>query len=284
MSNYHDEGLPGVDALQVEQRYGEERAKRLRPEMDSQYIDISLSEEFKSFGDDPWVDPAKVKDAKAMFEKDRCQMLILGAGLGGLTYAVRMIQAGVPPEGIRLVDIAGGFGGTWYWHRYLGLSCDIESYCYLSLLEETGYVPKHRYSYGEEIRSYANLVAEKWGLSENGVFQTKAEKLVWDAEEKEWAVNLEQRRKGEEPQKLNVRTQYVVAVNGALNWAKLPGVQGLSEFQGPIFHASRWDYSTRSKVRSALSENHQNATQRPSKLRLYIERAIVYRCYIWCSS
>jgi hypothetical protein len=56
--------------------------------------------------------------------------------------------------------------------------CDIESYCYLLLLEETGYIPKHRYAYGEEIRNYANLIAEKWKIASSAVFQTKAKKLV----------------------------------------------------------------------------------------------------------
>ncbi|KAF2708640.1 flavin-binding monooxygenase-like family protein [Pleomassaria siparia CBS 279.74] len=243
MSNYQDEGLPGVDALQVEQRYSEERAKRLRPEGDSQFIDISHSADFQSFLEDPWVDPTKIKDAKTMFPNDRCQMLILGAGLGGLVYAVRMIEAGIQPQHIRLVDIAGGFGGTWYWNRYPGLSCDIESYCYLPLLEETGYIPKHRYSYGEEIHEYANIIAEKWGLSENAVFQTKAQKLVWDERTKEWAVELEQRRIGEPPQKLDIHVPFVVTVNGVLNWPKLPGIPGILDFQGDIFHPSRWNYS-----------------------------------------
>jgi len=98
-------------------------------------------------------------------------MLILEAGFGGLLYAVRMIEAGVRPEDIRIVDSAGGFSGTWYYNHYLGLMCDIE-------LEETGYIPKHRYAYGEEIRNYANLIAEKWKIASRAVFQTKAKKLV----------------------------------------------------------------------------------------------------------
>ncbi|PVI04021.1 flavin-binding monooxygenase-like family protein [Periconia macrospinosa] len=243
MSGYLDETVPIVDALQVEKRYGEERAKRLRPEGDSQFIDISRSPEHQSFLEDAWVDPAKIQDAKTMFPSGRSQMIILGAGLGGLVYAVRMIQAGIKPEDIRIVDIAGGFGGTWYWNRYPGLHCDIESYMYLPLLEETGYVPKHRFSRGEEIRNYANLIADKWGISNSAVFQTKAQQLTWDEEHKEWVVKLEQRRTGEEPLKLDVRADYVVTVNGPLNWAKLPGLPGLLDYKGDIFHSSRWNYA-----------------------------------------
>jgi cation diffusion facilitator CzcD-associated flavoprotein CzcO len=240
---YQDEGLPGVDALQAEKRYGEERAKRLRDEGDSQFVDLSLSDKFKSFLDDPWADPAAVKDAASMFPGNRCPLVILGAGWGGLLYAVRMVQAGMRPEDIRVVDSAAGWGGTWYWNRYPGLSCDIESYCYLPLLEETGYVPKHRYSAGEEIRTYAHLAAEKWGLADSTVWQTKAQKLVWDEDSKEWQVELVQQRKGEQPQTLNIRAQFVATVNGVLNWPKVPGVPGILDFKGDIFHSSRWNYA-----------------------------------------
>lgn len=106
-----------------------------------------------------------------------------------------------------------------------------------------GYVPKHRYGSGEEIRNYANLVAEKYGIVNSAVFQTKAEKLVWDEDTKEWQVELVQRRKAVPPQTLNIRAQFVAMVNGVLNWPKLPGFPGISEFQGAIFHSSRWDYS-----------------------------------------
>ncbi|KAF2250183.1 FAD/NAD(P)-binding domain-containing protein [Trematosphaeria pertusa] len=240
---YQDEGVPGVDALQVGKRYGEERAKRLRDDGNDQFIDISLSDKFQSFLEDPWVDRAAVKDARSMFPSNRCQMLILGAGWGGLLYAVRMIEAGIRPEDIRIIDTAGGFGGTWYWNRYPGISCDIESYCYLPLLEETGYVPRHRYSHGEEIRHYANLAAQKWGMADSAVFQTKAQKLVWDEEAKEWRVELVQQRKGEQPQTLNIRAPFVATVNGALNWPKLPGIPGILDYQGDIFHSSRWNYA-----------------------------------------
>ncbi|KAF2865542.1 hypothetical protein BDV95DRAFT_256250 [Massariosphaeria phaeospora] len=239
---YQDEGVAAVDALHVQNRYGEERARRLRDDGDNQFVDISLDEKFQSFLRDPWVDTAAVKDIGSMFTTDRCQLLILGAGWGGLLYAIRMVQAGVRPEDIRIIDSAGGFGGTWYWNRYPGLGCDVESYLYLPLLEETGYIPRHRFSSGEEIRSYANLAAEKWGLNNSAVFQTKAEKLAWNEESKEWHVELSQQRTDEQPKTLKVSAQFVATVNGVLNWPKLPAVPGILDFQGGVFHSSRWDY------------------------------------------
>ena len=73
-----------IDALQVEKRYREERAKRLREEGIEQFVDISLSDKFQHFQEDPWVDVTAVKDAQTMFPDNRCHLLILCAGFGGL--------------------------------------------------------------------------------------------------------------------------------------------------------------------------------------------------------
>lgn len=240
---YHDESLPRVDVLQTQKRYVEEAAKRLREEGNSQHLDISLHESFKSLLDDPWVDEHAVKDVQTMFPDNYCQFLILGAGFGGLLYAIRMIDAGVLPEHIRIVDSAGGFGGTWYWNRYPGLSCDIESYCYLPLLEETGYVPRHRYAEGEEIRLYANMLAKKYGVAESGVFQTQARKLLWDEVSREWQAELEQKRNGQQGQTIDIRAEFVVLSNGPLHWPKVPGIPGILDYKGDIFHSSRWNYA-----------------------------------------
>jgi cation diffusion facilitator CzcD-associated flavoprotein CzcO len=121
--------------------------------------------------------------------------------------------------------------------------CDIESYLYLPLLEETGYIPKHRYAQGDEIRKYANLIAEKWNITNSAIFQTKAENLVWDEATKEWQVQLVQKGKGMQPQTLNIRSQSVVMVSGVLSWPQLPKLPGILDYQGQTFHSSRWDYS-----------------------------------------
>jgi cation diffusion facilitator CzcD-associated flavoprotein CzcO len=88
---------------------------------------------------------------------------------------------------------------------------------YLPFLEETGYLPRHRYSYGEEILEYANLVTAHFGIVECGFFQTQAEMLVWDDSVKMWNVNLVQFRKGEEPQRLSIRSNFLSITAGLLN-------------------------------------------------------------------
>jgi hypothetical protein len=101
-------------AMQIQQKYGEERDKRIRPEGTAQYIDLSRSEKFKQFQDDPWVDlNAPETGVPVLSDGSRCTILILGAGFGGLTFAVRLLQAGISVDDIRIVDSAGGFGGTW---------------------------------------------------------------------------------------------------------------------------------------------------------------------------
>lgn len=233
-----DASFSDVDTSKATELYSQERNKRLHKQGNQQFIDISLESAFSNFEADPWADPSAIPDLNALFSGNSCQLLILGAGFGGLLYAVRAIEAGIPANQIRIVDTAGGFGGTWYWNRYPGLACDIESYSYLPLLEQTGYMPKSRYASGHEIREYAELIAEKWGLRESAVFQTQAEKLEWDDSARSWKIDL---RQGD--QMLTVQSHFVATVNGVLNWPKLPGLPGIHDFKGDVFHSSRWNYA-----------------------------------------
>ncbi len=73
---------------------------------------------------------------------------------------------------LRVVESAGDFGGTWYWNRYPGAMCDVESYCYLPLLEELGYMPKHKYSFAPEILEHSRRIARHYNLYENALMQT----------------------------------------------------------------------------------------------------------------
>jgi hypothetical protein len=101
-------------AMWIQQKYSEERNKRLRADGISQYVDLSRSDKFKHFQDDPWID-SNAPDAAvpALTDGSSCKFLILGAGFGGLVFAVRLMQAGINVDDIRIVDSAGGFGGTW---------------------------------------------------------------------------------------------------------------------------------------------------------------------------
>jgi cation diffusion facilitator CzcD-associated flavoprotein CzcO len=130
-----------------------------------------------------------------------------------------------------------------YWNRYPGLMCDIESYIYMPLLEETGYMPKHKYAYGPELREYAESIAAKWSLRDKTMFRAEVKDLTWDDNEKEWIAKMVQKGTVHENSHLTVRARFVIPTSGLLSSPKLPNLPGIDKFQGHSFHTSRWDYT-----------------------------------------
>jgi cyclohexanone monooxygenase len=219
-------GLP-FDPGALRERYRRERDKRLRADGNDQYVEVKGR--FAHFLDDPYGDPGYTR---APLE-DEVEVVVVGGGFGGLLAGVRLRQAGV--EGIRLVDPARDFGGTWYWNRYPGIACDIESYTYLPLLEEVGYVPKEKYSEGDEILSHSQAIARRFDLYRDAVFRTRVTELRWDESAARWIVSTNHGDR--------MRARFVCLATGPLNRPKLPGIPGIEEFEGHAFHASRWDYA-----------------------------------------
>lgn len=128
-------------------------------------------------------------------------------------------------------------------NRYPGVMCDTEASVYCPLLEETGYMPKHKYSYGEELRGHTERVARHYGFADKGVFRTKVISAEWNDDTRRWAVKMEQNRgPGHEPVSLTAYSQFFCLCNGVLNHPKAPKVPGLEDFAGQIFHAARWNY------------------------------------------
>jgi len=214
------------DAAALRDRYREERDKRLRTDGNEQYLEVKG--EFAHFLDDPYATPGFEREAL----NDEVEVLVIGGGFGGLLAGARLRQAGV--EDIRIIDPASDFGGTWYWNRYPGIACDIESYTYLPLLEEVGYVPKEKYSFGREILEHSQAIARKFDLYRDVCFQTRVEELRWDEEESRWIVST---NRGD-----RMKAHYLCMATGPLNRPKLPGIPGVEEYEGHSFHASRWDY------------------------------------------
>jgi hypothetical protein len=132
----------------VRRRYEQEARKRYRPEGLAQFEPLKNNHEerLRALSEDPFVDHAALNDKPPPIVSDQTyKFFMLGAGFGGLVYAVQIIESGLATaDDIRLVDAAGGFGGTWWFNRYPGLHCDVESYMYLPLLEETGYIPTQK--------------------------------------------------------------------------------------------------------------------------------------------
>lgn len=225
------------------EKYNAERVKRLRPDGPLQYINPTNNDKFKHYAEDPWYKPGTGDENNArLINQEHPRVLIVGAGYGGLLYAVRLIQSGAfTADDILLVDSAAGFGGTWYWNRYPGLMCDVESYIYMPLLEETGYMPKEKYASGNELREHADRIAAMWNLKHRALFRTTVNNLAWEDEAKQWNVQgLHQQ--GSEEGSISLKADFVILASGLLNFPKLAGLPGIEDYQGHTFHTSRWDY------------------------------------------
>ncbi|CAE7009584.1 hypothetical protein HRS9139_01599 [Pyrenophora teres f. teres] len=233
--------------ISIEQKYALEAAKRKREDGLAQFeqLHFSKNERLRRLVKDIWADHAAL-DALPMPINDdgRIKFLIVGAGLGGLVMAVKLIKKGFSAEQILLTDTAGGVGGTWYWNRYPGLHCDVESYCYLPLLEEMGYMPRQKYSSGTEIRQYLEQISEKFGLSKRVLLRTQVTDTTWNDALKSWQANVSMRRgdEGKDEKTLSFHADHVIIVSGLFPYPQVPKVPGLAEFSGPMLHTSRWDY------------------------------------------
>ncbi|BBY12559.1 flavin-containing monooxygenase [Mycobacterium marseillense] len=216
----------GFDPDFLRERYRAERDKRLRTDGIQQYIEPTG--DFSRYVDDPYVERVTARAPLT----DQVDALIVGGGIGGLLAAARLREAGL--ERIRVVDKAGDFGGTWYWNRYPGARCDIESYIYLPLLEETGYIPTEKYATGPEILAYLQSIGQHYKLYEDACFQTEVSEIRWDEADTRWVVTTNRNDA--------MRARFVVMSSGPLNRPKLPAVPGISKYRGHTFHTSRWDY------------------------------------------
>jgi len=135
----------------------------------------------------------------------------------------------------KIVEKGGDFGGTWYWNRYPGASCDIEAYVYFPLLEKTGFVPKQKYTNAPETLEYCHVIAKTYGLNERALMQTLVTSTDWDEDQGRWVVATDRQDR--------LKARYVVHSNGPLNRPKLPAIRGIGDFKGHTFHTSRWDYA-----------------------------------------
>lgn len=212
-----------TDLDRIRDKYREERDKRLDPGR-REILDLDGRDELL---EDPFT-PRVERDPV----RDEVDALVVGAGWGGLLSAAHLRKAGI--ERIRVVDRAGDVGGVWYWNRYPGVMCDVESYIYLPLLEELDYVPKHRYSYGPEIRGYAGRLAAHFELYDLALFHTGITGMEWRAEANQWQVTTD---RGDD-----FRARYVVLAHGSFTSLKLPNIEGIDDFRGRLFHTSRWDF------------------------------------------
>jgi cyclohexanone monooxygenase len=216
----------GIDSEALRAKYLAERDKRLRTEGGAQYLDAAG--DFADFVADPYADPDFTRDTIA----EEVDVLIVGGGMGGLQTGAELRRRGI--DDFRIIEQAGDFGGTWYWNRYPGVRCDIESYIYMPLLEEVGTVPTERYSTGAEIFTHCQAIGRHFDLYDRALFQTRVERMAWDAAAERWIVETD---RGD-----RIAARFVTVSQGPLAKVKLPGIPGIRDFKGRMFHSARWDY------------------------------------------
>ena len=213
-----------IDALR--EKYAQERAKRLRPEGAGQYLE--LKGDFADFYEiDPY-SPATVRDPVV----ENAEVVILGGGFAGLLAGAYLKKAGI--EGVRVIEMAGDFGGVWYWNRFPGIQCDNDAYCYIPLLEELGFMPSKKFADGAEIFAHCRNIGKHFGLYDGALFSTQVRELHWDGSLERWRISTD---RGDD-----IRARFVVMAQGSYNRPKLPNIPGIKDFAGHVFHSARWDY------------------------------------------
>ena len=224
MGNNNDKKLSLEEARE---KYRIEREKRLRADGIRQYKE--LKSDYEEFDRDPYVEPGFTREAVI----EDVDVVIVGGGFGGMIEAANLTKAGI--TNFRIIEKAGDFGGTWYWNRYPNAACDVESYVYLPLLEDTGYMPTEKYAKAPEIFAYCQLLGRTFDLYRGALFQTEVEDMRWDESRKRWNVMTSRSDV--------LSAKFIVIAGGVLHKAKLPGIPGIETYAGRAFHTSRWDYS-----------------------------------------
>jgi cation diffusion facilitator CzcD-associated flavoprotein CzcO len=189
---------------------------------------IAMEGEFAKYLEDVYSEPPVERPALT----DECEILVIGGGFGALLLWYRLMKAGFTD--VRFCEKGGDVGGTWYWNRYPGIACDVESYSYLPLLEEMGHIPSMKFASGFEILEYCQTMADRFGFYDRCLFHTTVEQTNWDEASSRWIVKTD---RGDA-----MKARFVVLANGILTTPKLAKIDGMENFEGDAFHTSRWNY------------------------------------------
>ena len=160
-------------------------------------------------------------------------VVVVGAGFAGMYMLHKLRGLGFD---VVVVERADGVGGTWYWNRYPGARCDVESMQYSYSFDpnlEQEWEWSERYSGQPEILRYANHVADRYDLRRDIHFETTVTAVDWDDDACQW--NLQTDRGA-------YRARFVVMATGCLSTANLPRFEGAETFEGPTYHTGRWPH------------------------------------------
>ena len=160
--------------------------------------------------------------------------VVIGAGFGGMYMLHRLRLKGFK---VRVFEAGKGVGGTWYWNRYPGARCDVESVQYSyqfspELQQEWEWT--ERYATQPEILRYANHVADRFDLRRDIKFETRVTKATFDEDAHAWIVETD---KGD-----RIVARFVVTALGCLSSPNTPKIPGLADFKGPTYHTGNWPH------------------------------------------
>ena len=158
--------------------------------------------------------------------------LIVGAGFAGLYALHKLRSLGLR---CRVIEAGTGVGGTWFWNRYPGARCDVESFSYsysFSEALEQEWTWSHRYAMQPEILAYANFVADKLDLRCDISFGTRATAADYDEKQHNWRIATDAADE--------LRARYLVMATGCLSVPKVPDLPGLGNFRGEVIHTADW--------------------------------------------
>jgi cation diffusion facilitator CzcD-associated flavoprotein CzcO len=161
-------------------------------------------------------------------------VVVVGAGFAGLYAIHRLRGAGLR---VRCFESGDDVGGTWYWNRYPGARCDVESLDYsfsFSPELEQDWNWTERYATQPEILRYLQHVADRFGLRSAITFETKVTALDFDEADTGWTVHTSSNEQ--------LRTRFIVLATGPLSAANLPPLPGLDQFSGRVLHTGAWPH------------------------------------------
>src|SRR5947209_20599964 len=160
--------------------------------------------------------------------------VVVGAGFAGMYMLYKLRNLGFSAK---VIERGDGVGGTWYWNRYPGARCDVESLNYSFSFDpdlEQEWTWSERYSPQPEILKYANHVADRFDLRRDIQFSTRVEKAVFDENANRWSVTTSDGK--------TVTAQFVVLATGCLSNARMPDIKGLRDFKGKVYHTGHWPH------------------------------------------
>jgi cyclohexanone monooxygenase len=161
-------------------------------------------------------------------------VVVVGAGFAGMYMLHRLRGLGLT---VRVYEQGGDVGGTWYWNRYPGARCDVESMQYSysfsdELQQEWNW--SERYAPQPEILKYANHVADRFNLRSDIALNTRVDRASFDESANTWQVTTSDGN--------TVAAKYVVLATGCLSNARMPDIKGLADFKGKVYHTGHWPH------------------------------------------